>query len=156
MATCRQVPSDLDKDIWWQLSSRTMQCDIFCHNFVLFGTSVCNMLVVHVFSLSSRYGYETLRDIRMRAKLDEDWTFFPGWKCSNSVTCKDDQNNGCLHNDVEMWNIPKNKIYAVNVGWNITCWYSLTLSRLWVGPEAFWCRCLMELHVSLWYVQCAF
>ena len=78
MATCRQVPSDLDKDIWWQLSSRTMQCDIFCHNFVLFGTFVCNMLllVVRVFSLSSRYGCKTLRDIRMRAKLDKDWTFF--------------------------------------------------------------------------------
>ena len=55
-----------------------MQCDIFCHNFVLFGTFVCNMLllVVRVFSLSSRYGCKTLRDIRMRAKLDKDWTFF--------------------------------------------------------------------------------
>ena len=75
MATCQQVPSDLDKDIWWQLSSRTMHCDIFCHNFVLFGTSFCNMLVVLVFSLSSRYGYETLRDIRMRAKFNKDCTF---------------------------------------------------------------------------------
>ena len=24
------------------------------------------------------YGYKTLRDIRMRAKLDKDWTFFLG------------------------------------------------------------------------------